>query len=363
MSSVAQPLRDEVQTCFPSMTLAKDREANTNKGTRTQVVVAGAVAGLVSRYECCTDSALKSCATDRSSSRFCIAPLDVLKIRLQLHYHSLVDPVSNTLRPAGVVSVARDIFKHEGITGFWKGNIPAEGLYLSYGAVQFLAYRSATQAIETFAEDRNTRVPGTAKSFLAGAVAGMAATTTTYPLDLLRTRFAAQGTERVCAGLAASVRGIMRNEGYTGFFRGLSAGIGQVVPYMGLFFALYEGLKAPLSTVQLPFGSGDAIAGVTASVISKSAVFPLDTVRKRLQIQGPTRTRYAGGAKIPVYDRGVLGAIGTIVQKEGARGLYRGLTVSLIKAAPASAVTMWTYERTIAMMRTLEEVSDEVETK
>jgi solute carrier family 25 (mitochondrial thiamine pyrophosphate transporter), member 19 len=199
------------------------------------------------------------------------------------------------------------------------------------------------------------RLPGTAKSFIAGAVAGSAATTATYPLDLLRTRFAAQGTERVYEGLVASVRDITRHEGYTGFFRGLTAGIGQVVPYMGLFFAFYESLKLPLAAVQLPFGSGDAIAGVTASVLSKTAVFPLDTVRKRLQVQGPTRSKYVGGTRMPVYDRGILNTLTTIVSKEGTRGLYRGLTVSLIKAAPASAVTMWVYERTVKALKMLEE--------
>ena len=47
----------------------------------------------------------------------------------------------------------------------------------------------------------------------------------------------------------------------------------------------------------------------------------------------------------PLIRRGVGGTLRMIVHKEGVRGLYRGLTVSLIKAAPASAVTMWTYER------------------
>lgn len=290
----------------------------------------------------------------RHCIRFCIAPLDVLKIRLQLQYHSLADP-SQSRTAAGVVTVARDILRHEGITGFWKGNIPAEGLYLSYGAVQFLAYRSTSQFLETFFEDRKTKIPGAAKSFISGAVAGTAATTATYPLDLLRTRFAAQGTERVYEGLLASVRDITRYEGYSGFFRGLGAGIGQIVPYMGLFFAFYEGLKPPLAAVQLPFGSGDAIAGVTASILSKSAVFPLDTVRKRLQVQGPSRNKYVGGSKVPVYERGVLSTMSTIVKREGARGLYRGLAVSLFKAAPASAVTMWSYERAMSFMRTLDE--------
>lgn len=317
-----------------------------SKGTRTQVLLAGGIAGLI--------------------SRFVIAPLDVLKIRLQLQYHSLTEPTlspTHAARPAGVLAVARAILRHEGITGFWKGNIPAEALYLSYGAAQFLAYRSTTQALDTLTTPKDgssSRLPGAAKSFIAGAVAGTAATTATYPLDLLRTRFAAQGTEKVYAGLVASIRDITRHEGYLGFFRGLGAGVGQIVPYMGLFFALYEGFKPLTASLDLPFSSGDAVAGVSASVLSKSAVFPLDTVRKRLQVQGPTRQRYIGGRKMPVYERGVVRTLAAIVQREGGRGLYRGLSVSLIKAAPASAVTMWTYERALGMIRKMDEKVEEV---
>ncbi|GAB7364951.1 hypothetical protein MBLNU230_g5736t1 [Neophaeotheca triangularis] len=310
-------------------------EADRKKGTRSQVVVAGAIAGLV--------------------SRFCIAPLDVVKIRLQLHYHSLSEPLSRNpqqSKNAGVFTTAKDILRHEGLPGFWKGNIPAEALYLSYGAAQFLAYRSTTQALDKLAETSQIPIPATAKSFTAGALAGTATTTVTYPLDLLRTRFAAQGTERVYTGLIASVRDITRTEGTAGFFRGVGAGIAQIVPYMGLFFALYEGLKPVAADIQLPFGSGDAVAGVTASVLSKSAVYPLDTVRKRLQVQGPSRARYVGG-RIPVYGTGVAGTLAMIVKREGLRGLYRGLTVGLIKAAPASAVTMWSYERALLVIRRL----------
>nr|POF12907.1 mitochondrial thiamine pyrophosphate carrier 1 [Quercus suber] len=318
MSSMSQPLRDE--------------------GSHAQAVLAGAAAGLV--------------------SRFCIAPLDVVKIRLQLHYHSLADPLTRPISPhsaAGVIAITRDILRHEGIAGFWKGNIPAEGLYLSYGAIQFLAYRSTTKFIDDLGRSGGYPVPGAANSFISGAVAGTAATTATYPLDLLRTRFAAQGTERVYEGLLGSIRDITRHEGSSGFFRGLSAGIAQIVPYMGLFFSLYESLKPLTSEVNLPFGSGDAVAGITASILSKSAVFPLDTVRKRLQVQGPTRQRYHNGHRIPVYDRGVSGTLKMILGREGVKGLYRGLSVSLVKAAPASAITMWTYERVMKGLRQLEQ--------
>ena len=113
---------------------------------------------------------------------------------------------------------------------------------------------------------------------------------------------------------------------------------------MGLFFSAYETLRPPLAQLELPLGSGDAATGILASVIAKTGVFPLDLIRKRLQVQGPARDRFAGGM-VPVYDKGVWRVGREILNKEGWRGLYRGLGVGLLKAAPASAVTMWTYER------------------
>ncbi|PCH00021.1 Mitochondrial carrier protein [Penicillium occitanis (nom. inval.)] len=305
-----------------------------DEGTRTQVVIAGGIAGLV--------------------SRFCVAPLDVVKIRLQLQIHSLSDPTSHygIKGPVykGTLRTMQAIVRKEGIAGLWKGNISAELLYVCYGGLQFATYRTTTQLLQ----ELPTRLPPTAESFVSGAVAGGIATATTYPLDLLRTRFAAQGNEKIYASIIDSIRDINRTEGPRGFFRGCSAAVAQIVPYMGLFFATYETLRLPLGEMSslLPFGSSDAAAGVLASVIAKTGVFPLDLVRKRLQVQGPHRARYVH-TNIPEY-HGVVRTILVILRTQGVRGLYRGLTVSLIKAAPASAVTMWTYERALNVMRARE---------
>lgn len=176
----------------------------------------------------------------------------------------------------------------------------------------------------------------------------------TYPLDLLRTRFAAQGPRKVYASFLSSFRDITQAEGLRGLFQGLSAGVGQIVPYMGLFFAVYEGVRPVAVDLDLPWGSGDAAAGVLASVASKTGVFPLDLIRKRVQVQGPARDRFAGGA-VPAYGKGVLRVGKEIVGREGWKGLYRGLGVGLVKAAPASAVTMWTYERALRVLQGLEQ--------
>lgn len=307
-----------------------------HEGSQRQVVVAGAVAGLV--------------------SRFVIAPLDVIKIRLQLQIHSLSDPLSvrdvNGPVYKGTLGTLKQILREEGVTGLWKGNIPAELMYLTYGSVQFSSYAYMSHLLESLPSAY--ALPSSATSFISGATAGATATTITYPLDLLRTRFAAQGTDRVYTSIIASVKHIAQHEGPTGFFRGLGAGVSQIVPYMGLFFAGYESLKPAManSPIPLPLGTSDAVAGVVASVLSKTAVYPLDTTRKRLQVQGPTRDRYVH-RNIPTYT-GVVSTILRIWKHEGRRGLYRGLTVSLLKAAPASAVTMWTYERAMAVMISLD---------
>ncbi|KAJ4409063.1 mitochondrial thiamine pyrophosphate transporter [Didymella pomorum] len=287
-----------------------------------------------------------------TSTSFVIAPLDVIKIRLQLQIHSLSDPLSvqGIHGPVykGTLGTLKQILAHEGVTGLWKGNIPAELMYLAYGSIQFSAYTYASSLLEHPALP--IHLPSSAVNFLSGAAAGAAATTATYPLDLLRTRFAAQGNERVYTSIRASVQQIASQEGLGGFFRGLGAGVSQIVPYMGLFFASYESLKPLMSEspIPLPFGTSDAAAGVVASILSKTAVYPLDTTRKRLQVQGPMLARYVHG-NIPEY-RGVISTVRRIWRQEGRRGMYRGLTVSLIKAAPASAVTMWTYERAMAAM-------------
>jgi len=55
-------------------------------------------------------------------SRFCIAPLDVIKIRLQLQPHSLSDPLSH-------YGYSGPVYK--GTLGTFKAIVQQEGFYVS----------------------------------------------------------------------------------------------------------------------------------------------------------------------------------------------------------------------------------------
>lgn len=68
---------------------------------------------------------------------------------------------------------------------------------------------------------------------------------------------------------------------------------------------------------------------------------------------------------MPKYEEGlgIRGTVKEVLRSEGVRGLYRGLGVSLVKAAPSSAITMWVYERTLEMLRRRKGMLKERETE
>ena len=116
---------------------------------------------------------------------------------------------------------------------------------------------------------------------------------------------------------------------------------------MGILFGTYEATRTSLNArnVVSP-GTSDFLAGGIAGIVSKCAIFPLDTIRKRLQVQGPTRERYIH-KDIPVYTQGILHCAKDIIKQEGIRGLYKGLGVALLKSGPSAAVTLWVFEASL----------------
>lgn len=156
------------------------------------------------------------------------------------------------------------------------------------------------------------------RNFLSGAIAGSAATIATYPLDLLRTRFAAQGNDKVITyfnvqnidcfqvyrGIISACRQIHSQEGFRGFYRGLYPALLQIIPYMGVMFSTQEYLSNTITNWGIHhFNGGETqhqfwkqtggfVGGGIAGIVSKTVVMPFDVIRKRLQVQGPSRHRY-----------------------------------------------------------------------
>ncbi|KAJ3236892.1 mitochondrial thiamine pyrophosphate transporter [Chytriomyces hyalinus] len=230
--------------------------------TASQNAVAGATAGII--------------------SRFVIAPLDVVKIRLQIQ--SSAKPILSASfrhnwpppKYTGIFKSMAMIVREEGVKGLWKGNWPAEYLYLTYGAIQFLVYH------EWHKSTAAGLFPETPKAFVGGALSGCIATFATYPLDLLRTRFAMQGTSRLYTSIYGACREILQTEGFAGFYRGMWPSILQIAPYMGIMFAVQGKLSETFKRVESPHWNhawDQFTSGGVAGMLSKTAVMPFDVVR------------------------------------------------------------------------------------
>lgn len=178
-----------------------------------------------------------------------------------------------------------------------------------------------------------------AKSLLAGGVAGMCAKTAVAPLDRVKILLQAQNKHYKQLGVAASLKKVVTNEGTLALFKGNTAQMVRVFPYGALQFTSFELFKTLLPSLGLGWLGKEAhtmkfVAGSLAGLTAVSATFPLDTIRARLAFQVVGETKY----------QGILHAGGSIMRTEGAVGLYRGLTPTLLGIIPYAGLSFYFFE-------------------
>lgn len=138
------------------------------------------------------------------------------------------------------------------------------------------------------------------------------------------------------------LRKIAQNEGPRTLWRGLSPTLVMAVPANVIYFAGYDWLRtahaSPLrrnvSDAYLPL-----VAGATARVLAAIAVSPIEMFRTRMQAANHTAT--AAG-----HFRETMDGLRDMVASQGVFSLWRGLTLTLWRDVPFSAIYWWGYEAT-----------------
>ncbi|GMY27712.1 mitochondrial thiamine diphosphate carrier 2-like [Fagus crenata] len=187
----------------------------------------------------------------------------------------------------------------------------------------------------------------------AGAIAGGISRMVTSPLDVIKIRFQVQleptsswallrsnlsGTSKY-TGMFQATRDIFREEGYPGFWRGNVPALLMVMPYTAIQFTVLRKLKTFASgssksedhiqlSPYLSFVSG-ALAGCAATVGS----YPFDLLRTILASQGEPK----------VYPT-MRSAFVDIIRARGFRGLYSGLSPTLVEIIPYAGLQFGTFD-------------------
>lgn len=85
------------------------------------------------------------------------------------------------------------------------------------------------------------------------------------------------------------------------------------------------------------------MCGAFAGAAAQTASYPLDVVRRRMQLYGLS-------THVPKY-RSTLDGIVTIIRTEGIKKLYIGLSINYLKVPPSHAVSFVVYEAVQGWMR------------
>ncbi|XP_023087269.1 mitochondrial glycine transporter isoform X4 [Piliocolobus tephrosceles] len=174
------------------------------------------------------------------------------------------------------------------------------------------------------------------KAFLCGSISGTCSTLLFQPLDLLKTRLQTlqpsdHGSRRV--GMLAVLLKVVRTESLLGLWRGMSPSIVRCVPGVGIYFGTLYSLKQYFLRGHPPTALESIMLGVGSRSVAGVCMSPITVIK----------TRYESGKY--GYES-IYAALRSIYRSEGHRGLFSGLTATLLRDAPFSGIYLMFYNQT-----------------
>lgn len=270
-------------------------------------------------------------------------PFDMVKVRLQTseEYKSAAD-------------CATKIYKNEGPMAFYKGTLTP---LLGIGAcvsIQFGAFHYARRTLEARNQQRNPLSPAGTLSlpqyYLAGAFAGVANSVLSGPIEHVRIRLQTQphGAGRLYSGPMDCVRKLSASSGVLGgVYRGSAVTVLREAQAYGMWFLAFECMMAAdaarnggVERAAIPTWKVALYGGLAGEALWLAS-YPFDVVKSKMQSDElGERARY----------KSMRDCFAQTWRAEGARGFWKGLGPTLLRAMPVSAGTFAVVEMTMRML-------------
>lgn len=143
----------------------------------------------------------------------------------------------------------------------------------------------------------------------------------------------------------------------------------SVGPYMGLNFGFYEIIKIKINDLNLTHHYSknkflpilvSMTSGAIAGGLSKIFVYPLDTIKKKLQAEVLHNTFHHHHQNKYIIDKNSNSTIKSvnlriciqkISQEEGLKGFFKGLSPTLLKSIFSTSIAFGTFELTKLLLK------------
>lgn len=257
-------------------------------------------------------------------------PFDLVKVRMQTADKGVY---------SGALDVVRRTLAREGVArGLYAGvSAPLVGVTPMF-AVSFWGYDVGKGLVRRFSDVKGDRYSVVQVS-AAGFFSAIPMTLITAPFERVKVLLQIQGQKSLRPGEKPKysggldvVRQLYREGGLRSVFRGSAMTLARDGPGSAVYFATYEVVKRKLSPPPSAFGekpqlslSAVCVAGAAAGVAMWVPVFPVDTIKSRLQSADGRPS--IGGVVSELYGRG------------GIRAFFPGFGPAIARAAPANAAT------------------------
>ncbi|KAL8464016.1 hypothetical protein ACS0TY_033810 [Phlomoides rotata] len=275
-----------------------------------------------------------------------VAPLERVKILFQTRRAEF--------QSIGLLGSFSKIAKTEGVLGFYRGNGASVARIVPYAALHYMAYEEYRRWIILGFPDVGR---GPVLDLVAGSFAGGTAVIFTYPLDLVRTKLAYQVVEPskrpvkgharcdlVYKGIRDCFSKIYKEAGIRGLYRGVAPSLYGIFPYAGLKFYFYEEMKRHVPKNHQKDITVKLVCGSVAGLLGQTFTYPLDVVRRQMQVQ---RLLISGSSPT----KGTVETLVMIVQTQGWKQLFSGLSINYLKVVPSVAIGFTVYDVVKAYLR------------
>ena len=227
----------------------------------------------------------------------------------------------------GMIDCATQQVNKHGITGLYRGLVPALGFAIPKAGIKFGSFSFFHNLIIQNTKDGNTPI----KNLTAGMMAGVTeAILVVTPQETIKTKLIEMNN-----GFYNGIKTIVKKEGLSGIYNGVIPTILKQSTNQGLRFMSYGFYKDAITN------NGNAkittsqsfIGGMISGLISTLCNNPIDVVKTRMQ-----------GLNSHQYNS-TLNCINIIIKKEGVYAFYKGIIPRLMRVLPGQGIIFASYEK------------------